>query len=104
MSTPDYAGKKLAVLVMGTDDNGEEEWVTYFGTAVYDGTTLFMDRVKDPPFEIRAEWLDRIEPVPDTVRHILKNADLLLRLTCGPLPPDADEHEYLPTGLKVPPE
>ncbi len=99
----DYTDKKLVLVMIGTDDDGKDEWVKFFGTAKYVGTTLFMDRgSKGPPFAIREEWLERIEPVPDALRNILGHADIWLRLTVGNLPPDANDEDYLPTGLKVP--
>jgi hypothetical protein len=103
MNAFDYDGKRFAVLVMGTDHDGKDEWVKFFGTATYDGTALLMDRgTKGDPFQIRDEWLDRIEPVPDALRDMFPGADYWLRLTSGPLPPETDDKDYVPTGLKVP--
>ncbi len=43
----------------------------FFGTFTHDGINLFMDRgSKGPPFEIREEWLERIEPVPGELKDI----------------------------------
>jgi hypothetical protein len=99
----DYTDKKLVLLMMGIDDNGADEWVKFFRTVKYVGTTLFLDRgSKGQPCEIREGWLERIEPVPDALRDILGNADIWLRLTVSNLPPDANDKDYLPTGFKVP--
>lgn len=93
-------GKRIAVLLNGQDEAGEEEWAVLAGRAVWDGEKLRVDRGSGrKPFPAPYHALDRLKPVQDEVREILLDADFWLPLFVGPLPEDADQGEYESTGL-----
>jgi hypothetical protein len=81
----------------------KQEGATFYGTARWNGEVLIIDRGKDkPPFEVREEWYERIQPVKGPVaKAILEGAEFWLRLNVGPLP-DEDTSGYQKTGLKWP--
>jgi hypothetical protein len=95
-------GKPFALLLMGTTSSGKDDWAVFGGIARLEDGTLYLDRGADPRFEIRAEWIDRIQIVIDpVVRETLLDADYCLSLTVGRLPDD-DSGDFLQTGLKWP--
>ncbi len=84
-----------------TDYAGES--AVFPGIARLDGSTLFLDRTSGAPFEIHAEWHERIRAVPnDEVKQILQGADYFLRLFVGCCSEEKGAKEYEPTGLKWP--
>jgi hypothetical protein len=92
-------GKRFTVWL--TDE--AEESVIFAGTARRNGLVLSVDRGSLPPFEVRAEWFERIRPVNDQEsRKILLGAEYVLHLWVGNLAEDENKDRYLHTGLKWP--
>ena|SRR5487761_1701764 len=91
-------GKRFALWL--TDE--KDESVVFGGIVRWDGHTLLLDRDKKRSFEIREEWYERIKPVPDSVKKILLNTELFLRLFVGDLPLGEDESKFQNTGLQWP--
>lgn len=99
MNLAELDGKPLALWL--TDEANES--AVFSGVARWDGSKLFLDRLPKPPFEIRSEWDERIQPVTtDEARKILRGADYFLRLYVGTLTEQSSLNEYEPTGLKWP--
>ena len=61
-----------------------------------------MDRGDKPRFDIRAEWIGRIQSVDPALRKTLRDADFYLPLTVGSLPSGDDEDDLIRTGLRWP--
>ena len=97
MNIAELDGKPFALWL--TDEANES--AVFSGVARWDRSKLFLDRLPKPPFEIRSEWHERIQPVTnDEARKILLGADYFLRLYVGTLPDQSSLNEYEPTGLK----
>jgi hypothetical protein len=99
MNLDQINGKPFAIVL--SDDKGEG--AAFHGVARWDGKTLTIDRGRDkPPFEVRKEWYERIQPVKGPVaKAILEDAEFWLQLRVGPVPDD-DTTTFEPTGLKWP--
>ena len=95
-------GRLVAVLLMGKALTGEDDWAVFTGTIHSDDCGLFLEREAKPRFEIRAEWLDRIEPVDPSLKDLLMGAAYYLPLTIGPLAEGESAENYITTGLKWP--
>jgi len=99
MNPAQLNGKSFAIVLTGEKDEG----ATFYGTARWNGERLVIDRGKDkPPFEVRKEWYERIQPVKGPVaKAILEGAEFWLRLQVG-AQPAGDTSDYEKTGLKWP--
>jgi hypothetical protein len=77
-------GKSFAIVLGGEKDEGS----TFHGTARWDGATLIIDRGQGhPPFEVRTEWYEQIQPVKGPVaKAILQGAEFWLRLSSSSTP------------------
>jgi hypothetical protein len=75
---PAQLNGKLFAVVLGDQNAGS----TLRGTARWNGATLTIDCGQDkPPFEVREEWYERIQPVKGPVaKAILEGAEFWLRL------------------------
>jgi len=83
-------------------DEGKESAV-FSGIARWNGSKLVLDRSPKPPFEIRSEWHERIQPVAtEETRKILLGADHFLRLWVGSLLNGVVPTDYEQTGLRWP--
>jgi hypothetical protein len=103
MDTSTYVGKWLAVVMVFTQETGEEEWATFCGPILARDGVLFVDRGEHgPAFEILDEWVPRIRTTPAAASEALDSADYYLKLFGGPKPNDEDPSEFVPTGLKWP--
>lgn len=99
MDITDLDGKPFSLWL--TDE--AEESAVYPGVARWHGSTLFIERTSQRPFEIRAEWYERIQTVTsEEARKILLGADYFLRLYVGNIPIEADADGYEQTDLKWP--
>ncbi len=78
MNPAQLNGKSFAIVL----SDEKKEGATLYGTARWDGETLVIDRGKGkPPFEVRTEWYERIQPVKGPVaKAILEGAEFWLRL------------------------
>ena len=70
-------GKRIAVLLNGQDEAGEEEWAVLAGRGVWDGEDLRVSRgAGRTPFLVPHHALARLRPVQDEVREIFLDADV----------------------------
>jgi hypothetical protein len=103
--TRELIGQRLCLLLTGTDDAGEPEWVIFPGTVVSQPDGLYLDRAeRGPLFELREEWHPRIKPVPPELEQVCQGAAYYLRLTVGRAEDEPDHETFLPTGLRRPPK
>ena len=94
-------GSRLALLLTGEDEHGGDDWVVFAGVVRQDGERLVLER-NEGPFELRAEWIERIRPVKAELRDVLLDADYVLTLSVGNLPAGAPTDGFEATGLKWP--
>ena len=95
------AGSRLALLLMGEDKQGREDWVVFAGVIRQDVEGLVLER-NEGLFELRAEWIERIRPVKAELRDVLLDADYVLALSVGDLPDGPPTDAFEATGLKWP--
>ena len=70
-------GKSFAVVVV----DQKEEGTTFYGTAHWNGAKLTIDRGSDPPFEVREEWYECIQPVKSpVVKAVFSGAEFWLKV------------------------
>jgi hypothetical protein len=97
--------KKFAVILVEDDGTEDGKWTVVTGVARWRDGHLFVHRGMDvPEFPIPDETLDRVKPVLPEVREILEDAEFCVTLSVGPLPEGADPSQYIPTGLRLPPD
>ena len=96
-------GKTLAILLCD-QDREEVEVFCHTGRVRRSETGYeFYREDGSVSLNLRTEWIGRIQPVPDTVKEILLDADLVLSLTVGTIPDGTDLSLLEATGLKIPP-
>ena len=94
-------GKQLALLLLGKDANGQEDWAVFAGTiGERDGRLVLNRRVG--VVELRDKWIERIRVPSDETRAILSGADYVVQLTVGSLPGDVSSADLETTGLRWP--
>ena len=77
-------GQHLALLLMGHDEGGNDDWAVLSGTIVEEaGRILFQH--EGGPLHLSDEWLARIRQCPSEVKSVLLDADVYLPLTVGTL-------------------
>ena len=92
----------LALILVGEDKNGKEEWLVFYGTGRWDQNNLhFIHNEDGVSFCIPQDKLDRLKKVDDDISSII-NADYCMTLSVGNLPENSNETEYIKTGLKWP--
>ncbi len=102
MSITEIAGSRLALLLMGESEDGEDDWAVITGIAKLKDGELVLDRGPDnADFEVRSEWIVRIKPTRDEVRSILGDCDFFLPLSVGQASDD-ELKEMDPTGISWP--
>lgn len=101
MDLAEIDGKSLALLLIGEDENGEDDCAVFRGTARWDGTDLHFVR-EGVDFAIPADALGRIRSVDSAIRDIMLDAEYFIPLSVGPLPAGADATDFARTGLKWP--
>jgi hypothetical protein len=101
MKYEEIKDKTVALLMMGADANGEDEWAVVVGTVTQSGQTLtFVHDGQPEGFPLPVDALERMQPTTKETREIL-GADIVLSLSIGPMP-EGHEGEALSTGLKWP--
>jgi hypothetical protein len=96
-------GKKLAILAVGDDDNGETEAAVFTGVARWANGHLFLERDSNQKsFQIPDDTLERIKPVAVKVADIFQGAEFYVPMSIGLLPDNVNPHDYLESGLKWP--
>ncbi len=102
ISPSEINGHSLALILVGDDKDGEEQWIVVYGICQLNGTDLlFIHNKTKASFPIPNEYLERVQKVNDEVSSIIK-AEYCIFLSVGNLPDDANESEYIKTGLKWP--
>lgn len=95
-------GRRLALLLQGEDEQGQDDWAVFTGTVREDGGRLFLDR-EQGALDLQKDWIERVQPVEPEVSEVLLGADYVLSLSVGTLPDDVSAEGLEPTGLKWPP-
>ena len=96
-------GKLFTLLLICTTPEGEDDWAVFPGIARVEDGKLYLDRGAKPRFDIRPEWIGRIQSVDPALRKTLRDADYYLPLTVGSLPSGDDADDLVQTGLNWPP-
>ena len=103
VNSSELTGKRLTLLLMASTKAGEDDWAVFPGTVTEEAGRLYLERGADKPrFEIRSEWIKQIRRVAEDVKAVLKHAEYYLPLQVGAIPADADDSEFVYTGLKWP--
>ena len=102
MRFEDIAGKTVALLLMGVDRNGEDEWSVVAGTVTQtrDGL-LFHHDGKPEGFPLPDDALDRMKLTPPAVGDTMLGAEIILPLSVGPKPEGPDGENMIETGLRT---
>lgn len=99
--TTDLVGQRLCLLLTGVDDEGEPEWLSFPGTVIELPDGLFLDRgEREPPVELREEWLSRVQLVPPDLSREFREAKFYIRLYVGRAEDEPDHETFVPTGLR----
>ena len=103
MSYQDSIDQSIALLLWGKDEDGEDDVALFCGTFRKHNSTFYIDRgTNNEKIEVREEWLERIQKVPDDLRETLEGASYQLSLSIGNLEEGEDVSSYLDTGMKWP--
>ena len=103
MNFAELTGKKLAIVIMGEDENGKKEGAVFTGLARWANGHMYLDRGRNQKsFQIPDETIERIKPVTPEIADIVLNADYYMKMSIAPLPSEANPKEYIQTGLKWP--
>ena len=94
-------GMQLSLLIMGEEDDEEDDWAVLTGIVQEGSDGLILSR-PDGPFALRLEWLDRIKPVDPRVKGVLLGADYVLPLRIGDLPASATPKQLHDLGVTRP--
>src|SRR5438445_6377123 len=99
INSMNVVGKRLALVIWGTDRNGEDEVWVHTGSVQASGSGFVLDRGEDKPqVKLLPEWLSRIKPVDDEVRSTLCEAEICVSLTLSPIPEGMDPSEFEDIG------
>ncbi|CAN5907346.1 hypothetical protein BH24DEI2_BH24DEI2_13070 [soil metagenome] len=88
-------GDRIAIHAYQDDDNA---WLLY-GTFSSEGAAPVIELDRGGEIPMTDEWLERVEPVNDTVARVIGTADYWLTLTVGSA---EGESGLLPTGITLP--
>jgi len=105
MKYEETIGKSVALLVMGEDAHGEDDWSVVKGSITRLGhDLLFVHNGTPSQFPLPDDALDRIKATDAQTRSIMLDSDLYVPLTIGPKPEGPEGEGMLLTGLKWPEE
>jgi len=86
----------IALLLWVTDENGGDDVALFNGTFKHGQSIYYVDRGPGKEkFEIKDEWLERIQEVPEDLVETLRGASYQLSLTVGMLDDSEDFSQYL---------
>lgn len=91
---------KLALLLWGEDENGEDDVAIFAGVLISKDGEYFLQRDDGNKPEIREEWLDRIKPVSSDLKETLLQCDFQLSLSVGSIESNEGFESF--AGLKWP--
>lgn len=105
MKYEETIGKTVALVMMGKDARGEDDWAVVKGVLERSGGDIvFIHDGKPDRFALPDDALARIKPTTPETRAILLDADLSLPLTIGPTPEGPEGRGLVDTGMKWPEE
>jgi hypothetical protein len=84
------SGRRLAVIGVALDENGQPEGSIYAGVAEWDQGHLFLYQDDEEPFQIPDDALERIRPVPSEIVDTVLGAEFYLTLAIAPVPEEQD--------------
>lgn len=99
MQSSELIGMQVSLLIMGEDDDEEDDWTILTGI-VQEGSEGLILTHPEGPFPLRLEWLERIKPVDPRVKGVLLGADYVLPIRIGDLPASATPKQLHDLGLK----
>jgi hypothetical protein len=93
-------GKNISLLLISISER-DQDYAVITGTALWNDNVLRVDFGQNEPlFTVPKYALDRLRPVNDEVRDIIRNAEFYLPLFITDLPSDADPASWIYTGLQ----
>ena len=95
-------GKKLALVLFGQDEEGNDDVAVFTGTARLNESVVTFERPDIEPLELKDDWIDRIKPVSSDMKETLLDADYMVPLSIGKLSQEDDWSGFVETGLKWP--
>jgi len=105
MTLDETIGKSVALVMMGHNESGEDDWTVVKGHLTQDGDTLMFVHGGNPDrFPLPDDALDRINPTDVDTKVTLLDADLAIYLSVGPTPEGNEKLGYIKTGLHWPTE
>ena len=95
-----YLGERVALLLMGKDPQGEDDWAVLAGTVIQQQERLLFQHAHGA-LELSDEWASRIKPAAPETKSILGGAQYVLPLVVGNIT-DEEAASLQGTGLKWP--
>lgn len=103
MTFQDSIDQPFALLLWSKNEAGEDDVAVFRGTFKKHQSDFYIDRGQNhEKFEIREEWLERVQKVPEDLVETLEGARYQLSLSVGNLGDGEDGSKYLHTGIKWP--
>lgn len=101
MKYEETIGKSIALLVMGEDAHGENDWRVFKGSITrLNNDLLFVHNGTPRQFPLPDDALNRIKATDTETRSIMLDADFYVPLTIGAKPDGSEGEGMLQTGLK----
>lgn len=92
--------KKLALVLWGKDESGEDDVVVFAGILREINGSYFLERNDGSDPEIKQAWLDRIKQIPEDIKSTLLDCEYQLSLAVDNL--DGSSADYEKYGLVWP--
>lgn len=93
-------GAEIALVLMGRDRQGDEDWAILEGRGVVKGGELYIERQSDDLlFPVPREALGRAKKVTKDLAEILRGAEWCIPLTVGPVDEDIDPYTLESAGF-----
>ncbi len=87
----DCVNKRVAIVMMTKGSSRQFNWAIVTGIIRTSGASLILDRgPKWPSLAVDEELLQRFKPPPKFMRHMFRDAELILAVGVSRLPADAD--------------
>ena len=82
VTSTELIGERLALVLMGVDQAGEDDWAVFAGRISERDGSLFFDHERGS-LELVPEWISRIRAADANIRSILLGAPYVLSLNVG---------------------
>lgn len=103
MNVGELNGVEIALVLMGKDEYGEDDWAILKGKGVVKSGALYIHYGADQPlFPVPREAVGRIKKVTAEMSDMLLGADLCIPLTVGTVDEDIDPETLLSAGIAWP--